>query len=76
VLKIVGASSSSGFVRGIYAIAGILTLPFEGIFRRGYSTTSQTSSVFEPATLVAMIVYPLLAWGIVKLIKISSGEKL
>jgi hypothetical protein len=76
VLKIVGASLSSGFVRGIYAIAGILTLPFEGIFRRGYSTTSQTSSVFEPATLVAMIVYPLLAWGIVKLIKISSGEKL
>jgi hypothetical protein len=75
VLKIVGASSSSGFVRGIYAIAGILTLPFEGIFRRGYSTTSQTTSVFEPATLVALIVYPLLAWGIVKLIKISSGEK-
>jgi len=75
VLKIIGASSSSGFVRGIYAIAGILTLPFEGIFRRGFSTTSQTTSIFEPATLVAIIVYPLLAWGIVKLIKISSGEK-
>ena len=75
ILKIVGASSSSGFVRGIYTIAGILTLPFEGIFRKGFVSNSQTTSVFEPATLVAMIVYPLLAWGIVKLIKISSGEK-
>lgn len=75
ILKIVGASSSSGFVRGIYAVAGILILPFEGIFRRGYSSNSQTTSIFEPATLVAMIIYPLLAWGIVKLIKISSGEK-
>lgn len=75
VLKIVGANSASSFVRGIYTIAGILTLPFEGIFRRGYVSNSQTTSIFEPATLVAMIVYPLLAWGIVKLIKISSGEK-
>ena len=75
VLKIFGASSSSGFVRGIYAIAGILVLPFEGIFRKGFVSNSQTASVFEPATLVAMIIYPLLAWGIVKLIKISSGEK-
>ena len=75
ILKIVGANSSSSFVRGIYTIAGILTLPFEGIFRRGFVSNSQTTSIFEPATLVAMIIYPLLAWGIVKLIKISSGEK-
>ena len=75
ILKIIGASSSSGFVRGIYTIAGILTLPFEGMFRRGFVSNSQTTSIFEPATLVAMIIYPLLAWGIVKLIKISSGEK-
>lgn len=32
ILKLTGASSSSGFVRLIYGITGIFILPFEGIF--------------------------------------------
>lgn len=75
VLKLAGASLSSGFVRGIYAIAGIFILPFEGIFRRGFAQGVETTSVLEPSTIVAILVYILLAWGIVKLVRISSGEK-
>jgi hypothetical protein len=75
LFKLTGASQSSGFVRVIYAIAGIFTLPFQGIFRSGFSPGLETTAVLEPSTIVAILVYVLLAWGIVKLVKISSGKK-
>jgi len=75
VLKLAGASLISGFVRGIYAITGIFIFPFEGIFRRAFTQGIETTAVLEPSTIVAILVYILLAWGIVKLIKISSGKK-
>lgn len=75
VLKLTGASQSSGFVRAIYAISGLFILPFEGIFRRGFASGIETTAVLEPSTIVAILVYILLAWGIVKLVRISSGKK-
>lgn len=75
VLKLMGASLASAFVGLIYGITGIFIAPFEGIFRRGFAQGVETTSVLEPATLVAIIVYAVLAWGIVKLVRIFSGEK-
>jgi hypothetical protein len=75
VFKLTGASIASGFVGLVYGLTGIFILPFEGIFRRGYTEGIETTSVLEPSTLVAIIVYGVLAWGIVKLIRIVSGEK-
>lgn len=75
ILKLTGASISSGFVGLIYGLTGIFILPFEGIFRRFFAQGVETTSVLEPATVVAIIVYAVLALGIVKLIRISSGEK-
>jgi hypothetical protein len=75
ILKLTGASLTSGFVRLIYSLTGIFILPFNGIFSKGYAQGVETTSVLEPATIVAIFVYILLAWGIVKLIRISSGEK-
>jgi len=75
ILKLMGASIASGFVGLIYGLTGIFILPFEGIFRRGFSQGVETTSVLEPSTLVAIIVYAVLAWGIVKLIRIFSGER-
>lgn len=75
ILQLLGASLSSGFVSSIYDFSRIFILPFEGIFRTGTAQGIETTAVFEPATLVAIIVYALLAWGIVKLIRIFSGEK-
>lgn len=71
ILKVTGASTNSGFVSGIYAVAGIFAMPFEGIFRRGTSS----GMTFEPGTLVAIAVYALLAWGLVKLLQVFSGEE-
>ena len=75
ILKLMGANSLNAFVGLIYGVTGIFILPFEGIFRRGFSQGTETTSVFEPSTLVAIIVYALLAWGVVKLVRILSGEK-
>src|SRR3989339_2084785 len=60
VFKLSGASSFSTFVSMIYGLTGIFILPFEGIFRRGYTQGVETTSVLEPATVVAMIVYAIL----------------
>ncbi len=72
-LKLLGASSYSAFVRLIYTVTGIFILPFEGIFRRGVAQGLETTSVLEPSTLVAIIVYAILAWGAVKLTRVLSG---
>ncbi len=74
IFKLAGASASSAFVSFIYGFTGLFILPFEGIFRRGVSQVMETTSVLEPATMVAIVVYAFVSWGIVKLIHILSGE--
>jgi hypothetical protein len=66
---------SSAFVAFIYGLTGLFILPFEGIFHRGLSQGIETTSILEPSTLTAIIVYALLAWGIVKLLRIFTGEQ-
>ncbi len=75
VLKLLGASMASPFVNMVYGLSRLFIMPFEGIFRRAVTQGIETTSVLEPSTIVAMIVYALLAWGIVKLTQISSGEQ-
>jgi len=75
VLKLLGASTASYFVKFVYSLSRIFIMPFEGIFRKGFTEGLETTSVVEPATLIAIIVYAIIAVGIVKLIRISSGEK-
>lgn len=75
VLKLMGASLGSGFVNAIYDISAIFIRPFSGIFRSGVTEGVETASVFEPGTLIAIIVYAFLAWGIVSLIQIFAGRR-
>lgn len=75
VLKLAGANPNSGFVSLIYFLSGIFIMPFQGIFRSVTAPGAVTTSVFEASTLVALLVYALIAWGIVKLIRISSGQQ-
>lgn len=75
ILKLMGASSLSGFVRMIYGVTGLFIMPFEGIFRRGYAPGVETTSVLEPSTLVAIVVYAFLAWGIAKLVQVLSRQQ-
>lgn len=75
VLKVMGANVASAFVSIIYTLTGIVIFPFEGIFRRGFTQGLETTSVLEPSVIVALIVYAILAWGIVKLLRIFSRDK-
>lgn len=73
VLKLLGANPASGFVDFIYAVSGVLTAPFDNIFGVTSSTTGTVQSVFEPSILVAMAVYALIGWGIVKLMNLNKA---
>lgn len=75
IFKLLGANPSSGFVDFIYNLSAIFVAPFTGIFNTSLANGAVTTSVFEPATLVALIVYALLAWGIVTLIRVISGRQ-
>lgn len=75
ILKVTGASLNSWFVSVIYTLSRFFIMPFEGMFRRVTTQGVETTSVLEPATIVAMIVYAIMAIGIVKLIRISSREE-
>jgi len=75
VFKILGANTESTFVSFIYSTSNLLLAPFTGIFRMAVSEGIETKSFLEPTLIIGMVVYALLAWGIVKLIQISSNNK-
>ena len=67
-LKLLAANPSAGFSRFIYAI----TYPFAAPFLNVFSSSKFEAGVFEWTTLLAMFVYCLIAWGIVKLFFMSK----
>lgn len=68
VLQALNANPAAGFAAFIYAISAPFVAPFVAVFR---SLRVATSTV-EWSTLLAMLVYWLAAWGIVKLFVMSK----
>lgn len=75
VFKLLGANPWSGFVSFIYSLSQVFLTPFINIFRPGVTRGNMTQAVLEPATVIGMIVYAILAWGIAKLIEIVRAPK-
>jgi uncharacterized protein YggT (Ycf19 family) len=71
VLKALGANPAAGFSQLIYSVSAPLVLPFQGIF----PTPATSRSVLELSALVAIVVYALIAWGIVRLIAILDPRQ-
>ena len=69
--KLFGASSQSAFVNFIYQVSSPMVAPFKGIFGNGGSNTNS----FETASLVALIAYAVIGWGLVMLIRIMTAPK-
>lgn len=63
VLKLLGANPSAGFTSFIYGVTYIFAAPFLNVF----SITYVEGSIFEWTTILAMLVYWIIATGIVKL---------
>lgn len=66
-LKALGAVPFSGFANLVYALSDPLALPFRGIF--GITVVPGERAIFEWSTLVAALVYALIAYGLVQLIQ-------
>lgn len=75
IFKGLGANPANVFVRGIYGITQFLVGIFEGIFSRVTTSGAETTAVFEPATLIAMVVIALIAWGVLKLMTPHTGTR-
>ncbi|MEK7109285.1 MAG: YggT family protein [Patescibacteria group bacterium] len=63
VLKLLGANPEAGFSAFIYGVTYVFAAPFLSVFR----ITQVAGSVVEWTTLLAMLVYWMVAWGIIKL---------
>src|SRR5450830_840378 len=73
IFKGLGANPNNGFVRGIYGVTQFLVGIFEGIFSRGTTAGAETTAIFEPATLIVMVVIGLIAWGVLRLMTPHTG---
>jgi uncharacterized protein YggT (Ycf19 family) len=70
ILKALGANPSAGFSEFIYGITAPLVWPFVGLF----NNPAYGNSVLELSSIVALVVYALLAWLLAKLVWIMLGE--
>lgn len=71
LLKMFGANTGSAFVAFMYALTDPLVAPFHGIF----NTAAAGRSVFEPESIVAILIYSLIGWGIVSLIRLMRRNR-
>ena len=69
--KLFGASVQSAFVNFIYQVSAPVVAPFTGIF----GDTGSKTNTFETASLVALVVYAVIGWGLVVLIRIVTAPK-
>ncbi|HCH34686.1 MAG: hypothetical protein UY35_C0007G0032 [Candidatus Saccharibacteria bacterium GW2011_GWC2_48_9] len=72
VLLLLAANQGNAFVDFIYAVGGIFAAPFFGMFSY---TPVYGSSVFEVSSVVAILVYLLVGWGIAKLFTLGSNSR-
>lgn len=68
ILKLLAANPTAGFSKFIYSVSYPFAAPFLNVFR----TTKIEGNVFEWTTVLAMLVYALIAWGLVKMFSMSK----
>ncbi|MBO0792730.1 MAG: YggT family protein, partial [Ktedonobacteraceae bacterium] len=73
VFRLLGANQGSDFVVFLYNLSHVFVYPFNGIFN---DQTIGKVSVFEVSTLIAMLVYALVAWGLVALGRVIFAPSL
>ncbi len=74
--KLFGANPQSIFVAVIYGVSNVLLFPFSGVFQRAAATGEGVQKVFEPSTIVAGVIYLLIAWGVSRLLLIIRSKPL
>ena len=68
LFRLLGANQDNGFISFLYGLSHIFVGAFNGIFN---DQTIGSRGVFEVSTVIAMLVYALIAWGIVSLGRVA-----
>lgn len=71
ILRLLAANPDAAFTSLIYTLTAPLIAPFEGVF----PTPHSNGSVLELSSLLAVIVYALLAYLIVRMIEIFTRRR-
>ena len=66
--KLLAASTQASFVTFIYNLTQVFVAPFHGIF----NTAASGRNVFEPESLVAIVIYSLIGWGLASLVRVVT----
>jgi YggT family protein len=69
-LALLGANRASGFTQFIYGITKPFLAPFVGLF----GTARSGGNVLDVSPLVAIIIYALIAWVLVKAVGLVMGD--
>jgi YggT family protein len=70
VLKLIAANPDSGLTVFIYGITGLFMSPFNALI----GTPTFGGSSFEATTLIAMAVYALLFWVLVRVLQVATSQ--
>jgi YggT family protein len=70
VLALLGANPAAGFTQFIYSVTKPFLAPFVGLF----GTARSGGNVLDVSPLVAIIVYALIAWVLVKAVGLVIGD--
>lgn len=69
ILKLLGANAEAGFTSFVYMITAPFAAPFVTVFK----VSKAQGSVFEWTTILAMFVYYVVAWGVIKLLVMGKS---
>lgn len=70
LLKLIGANPESGFAWLIYGITGLFVMPFTDLVSNWYNG----KTILEVTTLIAMAVYVLFYWIVVRVTRIVADR--
>ncbi len=70
-LRALAANAEAGFAQAVYAMTGVLAAPFNGLFGTPQITTG---AALEVSTLVALLVYAAIGWGLARAAWLLFGE--
>jgi hypothetical protein len=74
VFRLLGANPAASFVSWLYGFTDFFIAPFYGIFGQPVYQFQNVVSVFDTATLVAIIVYGLIGGVIARLVAGFTGR--
>ncbi len=72
ILLLLAANQGSTFVDLVYGISGVFVAPFYGIFG---NTPQFGASVVDVSSIVAIVVYALIGWGMSSLVTLGSRNR-